>query len=779
MFKKKKQLSPLQQMRQRRLEQQVPSTQDSLGIQRIYEDGLIKINEKEYSRQYDLNDIAYEAAGIEQQADVVFSYVKALNGLNHHHRYQLFVRNEKIDEKSIQRLMRPLVGDANDIYRKEINQLMHDRVASKENQYKAKRSVVFTTEAKNEEEANKVLNTIALSFAHEFQNSGLDLRLKPLNGEERVAAINKLTNPGFDFPKPVFTMGDNKDLIASSTAHFDAGFFKVNEKFGRVLFIRDYPEQMEDKLIRELTKLNREIVVSLQARAYNVQDVKKRLKRVTTLNKMDIVRQQKDNFRDGVGEEMVSGMSSEILETTNALKDELRNNQQKIFNGVFSVMFFADKKEDLKDITEEIKGVGQGESVNFESCYTWQEEGLNTILPFGYPYLETDLAPEHMRDLTTDNIATQVPFESVEIQSEGGEYFGQNQISKNPITIDRKNKEELFTPSGITTGTSGSGKSVATKIQILNTLLYNPGDRIIIVDPESEYLPIGRKLGAEILDISTGTNNHFNILDLADRKNLDEDDRKLDLVKEKTNLLTNLLDEMVGLSASQKGIIDRVTQETYQKYEKPTLFEWQEVLKQQTDYGVEELANAMYSYTQGSQNIFAFETNIDLSAPFIIFNTKNLDNHMKPFAMKVILDQIWKQVVSYQGQARTWLYFDEIQVNFDTEDNASWFANLWTRVRKYGAIPTGITQNIGNLLSKEAGIRMVTNSEFMMLLKQKGPDLDLLEDTLGLDRNLLDQFCGHNPEKGTGLIQANGVMVPFENKIPENTELFKLLNTDV
>lgn len=338
------------------------------------------------------------------------------------------------------------------------------------------------------------------------------------------------------------------------------------------------------------------------------------------------------------------------------------------------------------------------------------------------------------------------------------------------------------TPSGLIFGTSGAGKGMATKWEMISALLRYPDDLFRIVDPESEYIPIARAFGAEILDISTGTQHHLNILDMVDSRLLDSEDRNVDLVKEKANLLSSLFESLLkSYTDEDASIVDRVTRKTYAAFEgnaeAPTLVEWYDILLKQPEPEAKTLATKVETYCIGSQDIFAHKTNIDLNAKFVVFNIKKLDEKMKPFAMKVILDQIWKQVVANQGKVTTRLYFDELQVNFEEESSANWFLNLWVRIRKYGAITTGITQNISTMLDSPAGIKMLSNSEFMILLRQKPVDLQRLKEAVNLKPKLL-KYVGEKVPQGTGLIYANGTIVPFENPIPENTELFKIMNTD-
>ncbi len=572
----------------------------------------------------------------------------------------------------------------------------------------------------------------------------------------------------------------SKAFIVPSKIKFpnNKAYFRLGENYAAVLTIQQYPKYLEDKLIKELCATGRELAISIHARPYDMMEARKAIQGTKTLNDVAIQKQQKQNFRSGVSEDAISGEAKEIQETTNALMDEIKNNGQKLFNGLFSVFLIAETEKELLEAVESVKNVGATWQVVFDTVDNYKEEALNAILPIGKPYLDVEMS--YMRDLTTTNIATQVPFTNVELQSPTGQFYGRNQLTKNMITIDRK--KDLITPSGLIFGTSGSGKGMATKWEILSTRLKFPKDRFLIVDPESEYLPIGKELDAEILDISTGTKNHLNILGMVDKQLLDEEDQELDLVKEKSNLLSTMFESLLkSYTNVDAGLVDRVTLLTYERFEnketEPTLVDWFKILKEQTDEGAKELANKVETYCVGSQDIFAHQTNIDLTAPFIVFNTKKLDDRLKKFAMKVILDQLWKQVVSGQGKVTSRLYFDELQVNFTTEEEAEWFLNLWARIRKYGAVTTGITQNPTTLLDSKAGQKMIANSEFLILLRQKPIDSQRLVEILSLTP-ALKKYINDRAPQGTGLISAGGVVVPFENPIPKETHLFEIMNTD-
>lgn len=748
------------------------------------------IVENEYSKMFELGNLDYEVAGEDDQLDIVVNYAEALNSLDKQSRYQLLVLNKRVNSSLLENILLQPEGDPYDIYRSEINDIITSRFMHDQQSFETKRYAIFSTQAKTPKQADRQLDKLGKNYEKRFNDSDNNLAFKNCDGVDRMKVMSSLLRPGKHFSatyRDIALSGlSSKAFVAPGHLKFYDESFQIDNKFGKILYIRDYPENLEDRLIHDICDTGHELAISIHAQPYDIVQAKKYLNSIQLQNKADIVNQQKKNFKDGLSEDMVSGVASEVDKTTKELAAEMKENGQRLFSGVFTVMLVEDSKEQLNAAVNDVKEQARALGVEFDDVYQLQEEALNTILPIGKPYL--DVQKNYMRDMTTSNIATQVPFTNVELQSPTGKYYGQNQLSNNMITIDRK---ELNTPSGLILGTSGSGKGMTAKWNLIYDLLTTirkivaaggKKEHCIIVDPEDEYSKIGEVFGAEILDISSGTNHHLNILDMADSSMLDAEDRKVDLVKEKANLLVSLFESILkSFSDEEASLVDRITRLTYQKFEtldrQPTLVDWYEILLEQPEAFAANLAIKVEPYTIGSQDIFAHETNIDLTAPFIIFNIKHLDDRLKTFAMKVILDQVWKQVVSYQNKLTIHLYFDELQLNFDTEENAAWFFKLWSRIRKYGAVTTGITQNIGTLLEKSAGQKMISNSEFIVLLRQKLVDMEHLKRVIKIPLSL-QKYAGEKVPKGSGLIYAGGNIVPFENHIPENTKLFELMNTD-
>lgn len=785
MFKRRTRSDQVTKKQKKRIQQQAqPTVQKSIKYTSQFEDGLMHIVEDEFSRTYRLGELDYDVATEEEQLNVVMGYAEGLNSLDKNSRYQLLVVNKRVPSHLLDETLLSYRGDPLDSYRQEMNTIITKQFQQDQRNFVIEKYVTFTTKSTNPKQANRNLDTMSKNFKSRFDNNDIHLSMDPLPGIERLKLMSSLLQPTAYFSTTYKEMAiaglNSKAFVGPGRLSFPVkkDYIRLGNMYGAVLYIRHYPKYLEDKLIRELCATGHELAISIHATPYDMIEARKNIQAMQTLNNAAIEKRQRENFRSGVSEDMIAGEASEIKRSTKALMEEIKDNGQKLFSGVFTVFVIEETEEALRGALKAIHDVGLTWQVDFEGVELYKEEALNTILPIGKPYLDVEM--NYMRDMTTTNVASQVPFSNIELQSSTGQFYGRNQLTHNMITIDRK--KDLIAPTGLIFGTTGSGKGMTTKWEILSARLKYPKDRFIVIDPESEYLPLAKELGGEILDISTGTNHHLNILDMVDARLLDEEDRNVDLVKEKANLLTSLFESLLKTFTDEDAaMVDRVTRLTYQRFEEtettPTLVDWHEILLEQGGEVAKRLAMKTEPYTIGSQDIFAHQTNIDLSSNFIVFNSKKLDERLKKFAMKVLLDQTWKQIVLAQGKETIRLYFDELQVNFSTEEEASWFLNVWSRIRKYGGIATGITQNPSTLLDSAAGRRMISNSEFVILLRQKPLDLRRLNEIMNLSPKLT-KYIGERIPQGTGLIYAGGVIVPFENPIPKNTQLYTIMNTD-
>lgn len=782
--KKSKKLSRAEKERKVRLKRSMlrASTQNSIKYNSLFENGLMHIAKNEWSRTYRLGDVAYLSSNQDEKIDVIDTHAEALNSLDAGTTFQLLVINRRIEDNIVEQIKYENVGDGYDDFRHEYNDMIESRFSNDSKNFKVEKYVTLRTEAYNKSQADANLSELGISLENQY--SQMDIAFEELDGKERLDIFSELL---LGKPKLAYSYKDialselhSKDFIAPNRLHFLENRFRINDQIGKIMYARTYPTFLTDRLIKNITDVGVELAIAVIAEPYEPSNFMKKINNADTTIKADMVKAQRSGAQEGVDQELaVSGRAREISESTKRWKEEIDDNDQKSFAGLIAIYFKASDDIELTSITDKIQTASRKNGVEFEDCYYYQEEGLNSILPIGHTFLNAKR--RFIRDMTTANVATQVPFTNVDLQSNSpsAHYYGQNQLSNNAITLDRKS--DLNTGSGVVLGSSGSGKSVTVKtMEIIPTYLKNPDDRIIIVDPEDEYSDIGREFGAQLVDIFIGSNSHLNLMDLPDVSQLKDEDS--DPIGDKSNLLMGLFESILDeVGDVQFTIIDRVTRLTYEKFassdKTPTLKDWHDILQDQDEAEAQELALKSEIYAKGSQDIFAHETNIDITDRFVIFNLKRLQGKLKPFAMMVIQDYIWNQVVASQGRLTTRIYFDEVQLFFKEEAQAIFFTELYSRVRKYGAIATAITQNIETLMNKEEGRKLVSNSEFMILLKHKKTDLEALSKAITLTATLT-RYIEKPKSKGTGLIVAGATVVPFENPIPKHTRLFQLVATD-
>lgn len=781
LFKQKKtpKLSKAEKDRAKRLRRTMTaSTQNSLNYQWLTPDGLMTITNDTYSKTYRLGDTSYITATDDERIDVIETNADIFNSLDIDNDLQLLILNRRVETTSLSAIRYDLTQDGYDDYRKEYNHMIQERFSHDQNTFKVEKYLTITAQADQDHQARRILDDTANVI--ESQYSGLGISFKEMDGLERLMIFRKLLRRenflDFSYEDIAISGLSTRDFIAPNYLKFEKDHLRIDDAYARILYVKQYPTFLNDKLIKNILDTGIELAISLHAKPYDTADALKKIKTVKSSVRREMIKSQKAAAKAGYGSDLaVGGKAIETSRETEKWTEELQDNDQKMFSGVMTVYLIADSLEELNNYTEQVQRSVRKNTVELDKCYLYQEEALNTILPIGVPFI--NVKRRFMRDMTTSNLATQVPFTNVDLRSSSPRavYYGQNQLSKNPITLDRK--KDLNTGSGAIFGISGSGKSVLAKGgEIIPTLLRYTEDQIIIVDPEAEYTDIGREFNAEVITIAPGSPHHFNLLDLPDKDKLQAEDS--DPIGQKANLLSTLFENIFSeVSDDEFAMIDRVTRKTYEAVDKPTFKDWQRVLEEQPEDIAKALALKAEPYTMGSNDIFAHPTNVNMENRFIIFNLKQLSGKLKPFALLVIQDYIWNQVVNFQGKTTTWLYFDELQLYFKNKLQATFFTELYSRIRKYGALPTGITQNPETVLSTEEGRKLVANCEFLVLLKLKRTDLEALSQVTPLTPSL-ERFVLRPKAKGTGLIVAGDTIVPFENPIPKDTKLYQLVATD-
>lgn len=746
----------------------------------LFEDGLMHVVDDVYSKTYDLGAINYTTAQLERQKTILSQYNAAINSLSEDNHFELNLlvtknpKGEYMKETSYQ-----LQKDKKDVLRKEFNKIIEDNYDNGRNNWKVERFITLSTKANDVRNARKRLLNIGETFEDEL--NGVKISLKEQDGMERLRTMNKILRPG----KPLY--GDyqdiersrrtTKDLIAPNFFDFKkAGkiAFQIDDKYGQVLYLRDFPKNLSDRMAKNLTEAEAEMVITIHGTPYSVSNTTKKLRSESTDIGAEVIKREMKASERGYSTQHIARTIKEDQKDVDEQIEFVEETGDKQFSCTFLVYVWADSKESLYHQVAKVNAVGEKFGAVFEPLYLVQEQALNSSLPMGKNYL--DFERTFVRDLITPNISINSPFTSQDVQHKGGIYYGINLLSKNNILINRMGSEMKNANGGIM-AVSGGGKSFAAKSEITAVRLKNPKTEIIILDMEREYLPLADDLDGEVITVAPGSNTSINILELANEKYLQAGDSPIAI---KSNFLISLIPNLMGpITASQRTKIDSALQETFREFANPTLLEWFDVLKRDPSEEARALVEGLGLYVTGSLNMFAKKTNVNLSKNLIIYDMYLLKNEMATFGYLAILDRIWNKVVENRAKGiETRVYIDEFQVIINPsqpEVLRVQAAEIYSRIRKYLGCPTFMTQSAETMLSTMEGRSILFNSDFLILLEQKGEVLDALVERFKLTDK--EAMYLENNKVGTGLIVAGGQIIPFSNLIPEDTKLFELMNT--
>lgn len=779
-LKKTKKLKKQSKKQPKKQKIKAASTQNSIFYTALFEDGLMHVVDDIYSKTYDLGAINYTTAHLDRQKIILSQYNTAINSLSEkdHFQLNLLVTKNPKGEYMKETAYR-LKNDKKDILRKELNQIIEDNYDNGRNNWKVERYITLSTKASDEGRARKSLLDISETFADELR--GVKATLEVQDGMERLRTMNKILRPG----KPLYGRYEDieksrrttKDLIAPNFFDFKKmgkTAFQIDHNYGQVLYLRDFPKNLSDRMCRSLTEAETEMVITIHGTPYSVSRTTKKLRTESTDIGAEVIKREMKASERGYSTQHIARTIKEDKKDVDEQIEFVEETGDKQFSSTFLVYVWADSKESLYRQVAKVNAVGEKFGAVFEPLYLVQEQALNSSLPLGKNYL--DFERTFLRDLITPNISINSPFTSQDVQHKDGNYYGINLLSKNNILLNRMGHEMKNGNGGIM-AVSGGGKSFAAKSEIIAVRLKNPKTEIIILDMEREYLPLAEALDGEIITVAPGSNTSINILELADEKYLQAGDSPIAI---KSNFLISLIPNLVGpITASQRTKIDSSLQETFREYENPTLLEWFEVLKRDTSPEAQELIEGLGLYVTGSLNMFAKRTNVNLSKNLIIYDMYLLKNEMATFGYLSILDRIWNKVVENRAKGiETRVYIDEFQVIINPsqpEVLRVQAAEIYSRIRKYNGCPTFMTQSAETMLSTLEGRSILFNSDFLILLEQKGEVLDALIERFKLTEK--EAMYLENNKVGTGLIIAGGQVIPFSNLIPKDTKLFELMNT--
>ena len=759
------------------------SVQAVIPMKTVWEDGIFLVGRNKYAKTYKFEDINYAVASREDKEAMFLEYSELLNALDSGATTKITINNRRLNKADFeQTILIPMaqkegkaVDDGLDKYRKEYNKMLYNKATGANSIVQDKYMTVSVCK-KNIEEARNYFARVGADLIGHFNRLGS--KCTELDAAEKLRIIHDFFRTGeetafyFDMAQNMRKGHDFKDFICPDTLEFEKDYFRLGDRYGRVIFLREYAAYIKDSMVAELCELNRNMMLSVDVVPVPtdeaVREVENRLLGVET----NITNwQRKQNQNNNFSAVIPYDLEQQRKESKEFL-DDLTTRDQRMMFAVLTMVHTAETKEQLDNDTEALLTTARKHLCQFAVLKYQQMDGLNTALPFGVRKIDA------LRTLTTESLAVFIPFRVQEIYHKDGIYYGQNVISKNMIIANRRH---LLNGNSFILGVSGAGKSFTAKEEMTNIILTDPNADVIVIDPEREYSPLVKAMQGEVIHISATSESHINAMDI----NSDYGDGANPVIL-KSEFILSLCEQLIGgtsLGAKQKSIIDRCTASVYRYFQQgnykgtpPTLQDFREELLKQNEPEAQEIALAIELFTDGSLNTFAKHTNVDTHSRLICYDILDLGKQLQPIGMLVVLDSILNRITQNRAKGRnTFIFIDEIYLLFQHEYSANFLFTLWKRVRKYGAYCTGVTQNVDDLLQSHTARTMLANSEFIIMLNQASTDRIELAKLLNISDLQMSYIT--NVGAGQGLLKVGSSLVPFVNKFPRNTELYRLMTT--
>ncbi len=754
------------------------SAQDIIPIKAIWEDGIFLVGTDKYSKSFKFLDINYAVASKEDKEAMFIDYSDLLNSLDTGATAKITINNRRINKIDFEKqILLKMQNDDLDRYRKEYNEMLINQ-AKDANEIIQEKIITLSVYKKSIEEARTYFSRVGADLISKFATLGS--KCMELDAVDRLRILHDFYRTGnetsfrFDFKETIRKGHNFKDFICPDSFEFKDDYFKIGDRYGKVMFLKEYASFVKDSMVTELTELNKNMMLSIDIIPVPQDEAVKEAENRRMGIETNITNwQRKQNANNNFSAIIPYDMEQQRAESKEFL-DDLTTRDQRMFLVVITMVITADTKQELDNTRDDIEQIASKGLCQMGTLKFQQLDGLNQVLPIVSNFNNI----KALRTLTTESLAVFIPFKVQEIRHEGGIFYGQNVISKNMIIADRN---QLLNGNSFTLGVSGSGKSFISKEEIASIKLKDKDADIIIIDPEREYSKLVRAFGGEVIKISATSRNHINAMDMT--KDYGDGANPVIL---KSEFILSLCEQLIGssnLGAKQKSIIDRCTANTYRFYQQgnyqgtpPTLQDFREELLKQDEPEAKEIALAIELFTNGSLNTFAMNTNVDTSNSLLCYDILDLGKQLLPIGMLVVLDSILNRITSNRNKGKhTYIFIDEIYLLFQYEYSANFLFTLWKRVRKYGACCTGITQNVEDLLQSHTARTMLANSEFIIMLNQASTDRTELARLLNISDLQMSYIT--NVKAGEGLIKIGSVLVPFVNKFPRNTELYKLMST--
>lgn len=759
----------------------IPKTaQQSIPFDRMFPDGICRIGLDYYTKTIQYEDINYQLAQQEDKTEIFEEWCSFLNFFDSSVRFQLSFSNMATDVTDFEKnIAISHKNDGFDDVRDEYSEVILHQMEAGNNGLTKTKYLTFGIHAESMKNAKPRLIHIETDILNNFKRLGVQART--LNGSERLEVMHRQFHMGddakFNFDWKYLTSSglSVKDFVAPSSFAFPTGrYFQIGEMYGCMSFLSIDASDISDRLLSDFLSMESSQIVTMHIQSVDQNEAIKTIKHTITELDRSKIEEQKKAVRAGYDMDIIPSDLATYGKDAKALLKELQSQNERMFLLTFLVMNTGKTKQELENNVFQAASIAQKHNCNLVRLDYQQEQGLMSTLPLANNLIEIQ------RGMTTSSTAIFVPFTTQELFQSGNEalYYGLNALSNNMIMVDRK---KLKNPNALILGTPGSGKSFSAKREIANSFLVTDDD-IIISDPESEYSPLVARFGGQVIKISPTSDQYINPMDI--NMNYSDDDNPIAL---KADFILSLCELIVGnkdgLRPVEKTVIDRCIRQIYQKYfedpgpeHMPILEDLYHSLLEQEEPEARHVATALEIYVTGSLNVFNHRTNVELTNRLVCYDIKDLGKQLKKIGMLVVQDQVWGRVTENRSQGKsTRYYMDEMHLLLREEQTAAYTVEIWKRFRKWGGIPTGITQNVKDLLASKEVENIFENYDFIYMLNQAVGDRQILAKQLNISPHQLS-YVTHSGE-GEGILFYGNVILPFVDRFPTNTELYRIMTT--
>ena len=762
---------------------------DTMPYKKILSDNIWYLGRKMYSKAYTFDDINFNLADEEQQYSYLDRYIEFMNILDDTVDCQICLWNNmvNIDEFRRRILMKQPADDYFNLRFEYNNRVLEENIKKGQNAIQKQMYITLTIRAADEETAKRKFKSLDIAAINSFNRIG-NTNLRELTSQERVEMLKDFYIGTNEQTVPVLTEENFKngtDKLYCSPDYFDfkKDYFMFNDTYAKVVYIREYPSTATSEIFTDLLKTGIEIMITTNIETYDNAAARKLVQRQITaidtdMAKREVAAAQHGNFSTQMPQRIKNQRDSMVN-----VYDKITMQDQKLFLTNIQILIKAKSYEELMNNAEIVEStLKRSGCVKGEMAWE-QEDGMCDCLPCGY-----QRKFGWLRTMPSESVAIFIPFNVKEMQMRNSVYYGLNVLSHNIITFDRM--LGLVNPAGFVLACPGAGKSFFVKRELIDIFLRYTNADILIIDPEREYWKIAEAFNGTVVRFANGSKNYINPFDFDFRL---LDDPEIDIIADKCQLITSFIscmDAKHPLNAQEKSFIDRCVRKAYIKSkvletldtaDMPTLGTFLECMKEETDVSKEmqeKLIVTIDMYVNGSAKYFNNRTNVDTENRFISYDIRDLNGNLKTQSMLLILDYIWNRLSRNRDLGRaTYIYFDEAHLLFSDEYCLDYLKTLWKRARKYGGVLTGITQNVEDLLKDEKSRSMLSNSEFLALLKQNSTDAAKLQDILHLTDSEI-KYVKDTPA-GHGMLVLGGKdKIPFYDEFPKDTELYGMMSTN-